>query len=175
MTGPVIARTPLMARSTVGAILRRLGLGKLSRLEPRPAAVRYERSLLGEMIHIDIKKLGRFGMAGHRVTGSRQAGRSYRAAWDFLHVCIDDASRLAYTEIPPSESMQDTTAFPQRAFDWLGRHRVSVERVMTDSGSAYRSKLFASALAAAGAGHVRTYTPRANGEDERFIQTSLRE
>ena len=166
-----------MARSTVGLVLRRLGLGRLTALEPKVPVIRYERSLPGEMIHLDIKKLGRFETAGHRVTGDRQAGRSYRAGWDFLHVCIDDASRLAYTEILPSERKEDTTAFLQRALDWLARHGVTVERVMTDNGSAYRSKLFAKALAQAGARHVRTrpYTPRTNGKAERFIQTSLRE
>jgi transposase InsO family protein len=177
MSGPKIARALGMACSTVGAILRRLGLGKLANLDPKPAVVRYERSAPGEMIHLDIKKLGRFDVAGHRATGDRQAGRSYRAGWDFLHVCVDDASRLAYTEILPSERKEDTTAFLQRALAWLGRHGVSVERVMTDNGSAYRSKLFAEALQAAGARHVRTrpYTPRTNGKAERFIQSSLRE
>jgi transposase InsO family protein len=166
-----------MARSTVGAVLRRLGLGRLSNLEPKPPIVRYERSLPGEMIHLDIKKLGRFGAPGHRITGDRQAGRSRKAGWDFLHVCVDDASRLAYTEILPSEGQHDTTAFLQRALDWLGRHGVIVQRVMTDNGSAYRSKLFAGALQRAGLRHVRTrpYTPRTNGKAERFIQTSLRE
>ena len=177
MTGPAIARLLGMALSTVGQVLRRLGLGKLANLDPKPPVIRYERSAPGEMIHLDIKKLGRFDMAGHRVTGDRRAGRSYRAGWDFLHVCIDDASRLAYTEILPSERKEDTTAFLQRALAWLGRHGVAVERVMTDNGSAYRSKLFASALQQAGARHVRTrpYTPRTNGKAERFIQTSLRE
>ncbi len=177
MTGPAIARFLGMARSTVGAILRRLGLGKLKALEPKPAVIRYERSAPGEMIHLDIKKLGRFDVAGHRVTGDRQAGRSQGAGWDFLHVCVDDASRLAYTEILPSEGQHDTTAFLERALAWLARHGVTVERVMTDNGSAYRSKLFANALQRAGARHIRTrpYTPRTNGKAERFIQTSLRE
>ena len=177
MTGPQIAAALGMARSTVGVILRRLGLGRLSALELKPPVIRYERSAPGEMIHLDIKKLGRFDVAGHRATGDRQAGRSYRAGWDFLHVCIDDASRLAYTEILPSERKEDTTAFLQRALAWLGRHGVTVQRVMTDNGSAYRSGLFRQALHAAGARHVRTrpYTPRTNGKAERFIQTSLRE
>ncbi|WP_062093536.1 IS481 family transposase, partial [Caulobacter sp. CCH5-E12] len=177
MTGPAIARNLSLARSTVGLILRRLGLGKLSALEPRPPIVRYERAAPGEMIHLDIKKLGRFTVEGHRVTGDRRAGRSKKAGWDFLHVCVDDASRLAYTEILPSEGQHDTTAFLERALAWLSRHGVAVQRVMTDNGSAYRSKLFAQALRIAGARHVRTkpYTPRTNGKAERFIQTSLRE
>lgn len=177
MTGPAIAQALGLARSTVGSILRRLGLGKLSALTPKVPAVRYERSTPGEMIHLDIKKLGKFKVEGHRVTGDRQAGRSRKAGWDFLHVCVDDASRLAYTEILPSEGQHDTTAFLERAIAWLARQGVTVQRVMTDNGSAYRSKLFAKALRAAGARHVRTrpYTPRTNGKAERFIQTSLRE
>lgn len=177
MSGPAIARALGMARSTVSLVLRRLGLGKLKQLEPRPQIIRYERSRPGEMIHLDIKKLGRFNVAGHRVTGDRRAGCSRHAGWDFLHVCVDDASRLAYTEILPSERKEDTTAFLIRALDWLGRHGVAVERVMTDNGSAYRSGLFRQTVAKAGARHVRTrpYTPRTNGKAERFIQTSLRE
>jgi len=177
LTGPVIAARLGMPRSTVGAILRRLGLGKLKALEPKPPVIRYERAAPGEMIHLDIKKLGRFQVEGHRVTGDRRAGRSRKAGWDFLHVCVDDASRLAYTEILPSEGQHDTTAFLERALAWLDRNGVTVERVMTDNGSAYRSRLFAEALAKAKARHVRTrpYTPRTNGKAERFIQTSLRE
>jgi len=177
MTGPAIAAALGMARSTVGLILRRLGLGKLSALDPRPPVIRYERASPGEMIHLDTKKLGRFEIPGHRTTGNRQAGRTRRAGWDFLHVCVDDASRLAYTELLPSEGQHDATAFLERAIAWLARHGVTVERVMTDNGSAYRSRRFAAALREAGARHVRTrpYTPRTNGKAERFIQTSLRE
>jgi transposase InsO family protein len=176
-SGPAIARDLGLPRSTVGAVLRRLGLGKLKALEPKLPANRYERAAPGELIHLDIKKLGRFDVAGHRATGDRQAGRSYRAGWDFLHVCVDDASRLAYTEILPSERKEDTTAFLERALAWLARHGVTVQRVMTDNGSAYRSMHFRQALLKAGARHVRTrpYTPRTNGKAERFIQTSLRE
>jgi transposase InsO family protein len=177
MSGPQIAVALGLARSTVGVVLRRLGLGKLSNLDPKAPIIRYERSRPGEMIHLDIKKLGRFDVAGHRVTGDRRKGCSRHAGWDFLHVCVDDASRLAYTEILPSERKEDTTAFLERALAWLGRHGVSVQRVMTDNGSAYRSGLFRKAVADAGARHVRTrpYTPRTNGKAERFIQTSLRE
>jgi transposase InsO family protein len=177
MTGPAIAQALGLARSTVGSILRRLGLGKLAALDPKVPIVRYERAAPGEMIHLDIKKLGKFNVQGHRVTGDRRLGRSRKAGWDFLHVCVDDASRLAYTEILPSEGQHDTTAFLERALAWLARHGVLVQRVMTDNGSAYRSRLFAKALQAAGARHVRTrpYTPRTNGKAERFIQTSLRE
>lgn len=178
MTGPVIARTLGMARSTVGAVLRRLGLGKLKQLEPKPEVIRYERGRPGELIHLDIKKLGKIKGIGHRFVPRGPGVRGAKGhGWDFLHVCVDDASRLAYTEILPSEGQGDTTAFLERALAWLGRHGVTVERVMTDNGSAYRSKLFAKALQTAGARHIRTrpYTPRTNGKAERFIQTSLRE
>jgi transposase InsO family protein len=178
MTGPVIAQALGVARSTVGLILRRLGLGKLKHLEPKPVVIRYERSRAGEMIHLDIKKLGKIDGVGHRFLprGPGLHGNKGRG-WDFLHVCVDDASRLAYTEILPSEGQADATAFLERARAWLARHGVSVERVMTDNGSAYRSRLFASAIANAGLRHIRTrpYTPRTNGKAERFIQTSLRE
>jgi transposase InsO family protein len=178
MTGPAIARALGMARSTVGAVLRRLGLGKLKALEPKPDVVRYERAAPGEMIHLDIKKLGKINGVGHRFAprGPGMHGNKGHG-WDFLHVCVDDASRLAYTEILPSERKEDTTAFLERALAWLGRHGIAVERVMTDNGSAYRSGLFRQALARAQARHVRTrpYTPRTNGKAERFIQTTLRE
>lgn len=178
MTGPQIAVALGMARSTVGVVLRRLGLGKLQQLEPKPPVIRYERSRPGEMIHLDIKKLGKIRGVGHRFAprGPGMHGNKGHG-WDFLHVCVDDASRLAYTEILPSEGQHATTAFLERALAWLDRHGVTVERVMTDNGSAYRSKLFAKTLKAAGARHIRTrpYTPRTNGKAKSFIQTSLRE
>ena len=177
MTAAEIGERLAIPRSTVARWLRQMGLGQLRDLAPRLPARRYQRQRPGELIHLDIKKLGRFTVEGHRVTGDRRAGRSKKAGWDFLHVCVDDASRLAYTEILPSEGQHDTTAFLERALAWLSRHGVAVQRVMTDNGSAYRSKLFAQALRIAGARHVRTkpYTPRTNGKAERFIQTSLRE
>jgi len=178
MSGPQIARALGMARSTVGLLLRRLGLGRLSLLEPKPPVVRYEKAAPGELIHIDIKSLGKIDGVGHRITG--QHARHHRArgvGFEHLHVAIDDASRLAYTEILPSLGKEDATGFLRRALAWYARLGVKVERVMTDNGSAYRSKLFAKALQDAGARHVRTrpYTPRTNGKAERFIQTSLRE
>jgi len=178
MTGPQIARVLGMARSTIGVILRRLGLGRLALLDPKPPAVRYERSRPGEMIHLDIKKLGKIKGIGHRFAPRGPGMHANKGGgWDFLHVCVDDASRLAYTELLPSEGQHDTTAFLARALAWLARCGVTVERVMTDNGAAYRSKLFAAALRQAGARHVRTrpYTPRTNGKAERFIQTTLRE
>ncbi len=130
------------------------------------------------MIHLDIKKLGKINGSGHRFKPRGPGMHANRGhGWDFLHVCVDDASRLAYTEILPSERKEDTTAFLQRALAWLAGRGVTVQRVMTDNGSAYRSKLFATALKAAALRHVRTrpYTPRTNGKAERFIQSNLRE
>ena len=178
-TGPAIARSLGLARSTVGLVLRRLGLGRLSQLEPTPPVIRYERARPGEMLHFDTKKLGRFEQIGHRFEprGSRPQVNKGRLGWDYLHVAVDDASRLAYTEILPSEGKADAIGFLERSLAWFNRLGVTVERVMTDNGSAYRSKLFASALQQAGIRHVRTrpYTPRTNGKAERFIQSSLRE
>jgi transposase InsO family protein len=176
LTSPAIARALGMAISTVGLALRRLGLNRLSRLEPRTPVIRYERQRPGEMIHLDIKTLGRIARPSHRVTGNRRDSVG-GIGWEHLHVAIDDCSRLAYTEVLDGLGREPATAFLQRAVGWFGQLGVRVERVMTDNGSAYRSKLFAQALAAAGIRHVRTrpYTPRTNGKAERFIQTSLRE
>ena len=165
-----------MARSSVGLVLRRLGLNRLDHLQPKPPVIRYERERPGEMLHLDIKTLGRIARPSHRVTGNRRDSVD-GIGWEHLHVAIDDASRLAYTEVLPSLGREDATAFLIRALDWFSGLGVPVERVMTDNGSAYRSKLFAQALNKAGIRHVRTrpYTPRTNGKAERFIQTSLRE
>jgi transposase InsO family protein len=182
LSGPSIARRLGRPVSTVGKALRRMGLGRLAALDPRPPAIRYEWEKPGELIHIDSKKLGRIDGLGHRITGDRR-GQSHRRArgeglgWEALHVAIDDASRLAYTEILPDEKKTSATAFLERALGFFERHGVKVERVMTDNGSAYKSHLFRKALADRGIGHKRTrpYTPRTNGKAERFIQTSLRE
>jgi len=177
-TGPMIARTLGMARSTVSLVLRRLGLNRLALLEPRPPVIRYERERPGELIHIDIKTLGRIDGVGHRITGQHALHHRARGiGYEHLHVAIDDASRLAYVELLPSLGREDATGFLNRALDWYARLGARVERVMTDNGSAYCSKLFANALQQAQARHIRTrpYTPRTNGKAERFIQTSLRE
>ena len=128
------------------------------------------------MIHLDIKKLGRIDGIGHRITGDRR-GRNRGIGWDFLHVCVDDASRLAFTEILPDERQDSAVAFLERALAWFNSLGVAVERVMTDNGSAYRSHLFHQAIGDAGLKHKRTrpYRPQTNGKAERFIQTSLRE
>jgi transposase InsO family protein len=178
LSGPAIARRLGRPVSTIGAVLRRRGLGRLASLEPRPPVIRYERAHPGELIHLDIKKLGRIAGLGHRITGDRRGQSAKRGTgWEDLHVAVDDASRLAYTELLPDEKKESATAFLIRALGWLERHGVTVARVMTDNGSCYRSGLFRQTCAAAEARHLRTrpYTPRTNGKAERFIQTCLRE
>ena len=176
LTAAAIARRLKRARSTVAGWLKRLGMGKLKWLDPKPPIRRYERQRAGEIVHIDIKKLGRFKQQGHRISGRGQ-GRSHRVGWDFVHVAIDDASRVAYVEILADEKQESAVAFLRRTVSWMRARHVDVERVMTDNGSAYRSKVFATALDQAGVRHMRTkpYTPRTNGKAERFIQTLLRE
>jgi len=174
LTGQSIANRLGIPRSTVGAVLRRLGLGRLEALEIKPPIIRYER----ELIHIDTKKLGKIDGIGHRITGDRHGQSNKRGTgWEALHVAIDDASRLAYTEILPDETKESAIAFLKNALAFFGQHGVSVERIMSDNGSAYKSHAFRDLLNDAGLRHVRTrpYTPRTNGKAERFIQTSLRE
>ena len=178
MTGPQIAQSLGLARSTVGAVLHQLGLGRLSALDPKPPAVRYERAAPGELIHIDTKKLGRIDGIGHRITGQCSGMVKNRGiGWDLVHVCVDDASRLAYTEVLPDEKKESACAFLTRALAFFARHGVSVERVMTDNGSAYRSHAFRDLCAGSHLRHIRTrpYTPRTNGKAERFIQTLTKE
>ena len=176
-SGPRIARRTGIARSTVGVVLRRLGLGRLKALDERPPAVRYQRAQPGELIHIDTKKLGRIAGIGHRISGNR-AGRKRGVGWEYLHVAIDDASRLAYTEVLPAETGDACAGFLSRASTWFQRLGVTIDRVMTDNAFAYtNSKTFRSVLAVIGARHITTkpYRPRTNGKAERFIQTALRE
>jgi len=178
LTGQSIANRLGIPRSTVGAVLRRLGLGRLEALEIKPPIIRYEREKPGELIHIDTKKLGKIDGIGHRITGDRHGQSNKRGTgWEALHVAIDDASRLAYTEILPDETKESAIAFLKNALAFFGQHGVSVERIMSDNGSAYKSHAFRDLLNDAGLRHVRTrpYTPRTNGKAERFIQTSLRE
>jgi hypothetical protein len=176
MSGPSIARELSMPTSTVGIILRRLGLGKLAGLEPKPAVVRYERQWPGELIHIDIKRLGRIAAVGHRITGDRR-DTTRGVGWEALHVCIDDATPLAYSEILGDERKAGAVGFLERALGWFAGQGVTVERVMTDNGSAYRSHAF-SRRGRGGRRQTQTHPalpPRTNGKAERFIQTSLRE
>jgi transposase InsO family protein len=178
MTGAEIADRLALARSTVARWLHEAGIGRLKALEPREPPRRYQRETPGEMIHIDIKKLGRFTRVGHRITGDRKGQSATRGVgWDFVHVAIDDATRLAYVEVLPDERRGSATGFLVRALRWFRDRGVRVQRVMTDNGSCYRSRLFAKALRWLGIRHVRTrpYTPRTNGKAERFIQTLIRE
>ena len=176
MTGAAIAAKLGLARSTVARWLRRLGLGLLARIDPPEPVRRYQRARPGELIHLDIKKLGRFDQPGHRLTGNRR-GRSRGAGWDFVHVAVDDATRLAYVEVLGDERRDTTTAFLLRALRWFRSQGIHAERVMTDNGSAYRSRRFAKALRLLAIRHIftRPYTPKTNGKAERFIQTLLRE
>ena len=175
LSSPSIARRLGRPVSTIGQVLRRRSLGRLSALDPRPPIVRYEREQPGELIHIDIKKLGRIDGIGHRITGDRTKGRGL--GWEYLHVAIDDRSRLAYTRLMPGERQEDAISFLESSLAWFKQHGITVQRVMTDNGLAYRSKLFAAALNRHGVAHKRTrpYTPKTNGKAERFIQSSIRE
>ena len=178
MTGAEIAECLGMALSTVSGILARIGLGKRSRLEPPEPPNRYERARPGELLHIDVKKLGRIGHrgAGHRVTGNRGRGqRSRGAGWEFVHVCVDDATRLVYVEVLADEKARTAVGFLKRALRFYRAHGITVERVMTDNGSAYRSTIHAIACRALRIRHIRTrpYRPRTNGKAERFIRTML--
>jgi transposase InsO family protein len=183
MTAAEIAEVLNMALSTVSRWLRRIGLGRRSRLDPPEPPNRYERKRPGELIHVDVKKLGRIGTrgAGHRVTGNRRGqlkvsreGRQRRATgWEFVHVCVDDATRLAYVEVLPDEKGATAAGFLRRAVAWLSSMGVTVERVLSDNGACYRSRLHALACAELGMRHLftRPYRPRTNGKAERFIQT----
>jgi transposase InsO family protein len=182
LSGPAIARQLGRPVSSVGIAMRRLGLGRLAALDPPRQVIRYERERPCELIHIDTKKLGRIDGIGHRITGDRtgqssKRGRGEGIGWEYLHVAIDDASRLAYTALMPDEKQESAVRFLEDALAWFRAHGVGVERVMTDNGSAFKSKLFAAALQSRGLKHKRTrpYTPRTNGKAERVIQTSLRE
>jgi transposase InsO family protein len=174
-----IARHLQLPLSTVVRVQRRLGLNRLDRLEAPPPVVRYERARPGELLHLDVKKLGRIRRWGHRVTGTRRWQHLTRGAgWEFLHVALDDHSRLTYAELLPDERGETAAAFLTRAAAWFHARGVSrIDGVMTDNGAAYLSRAMQAALGALGARHLRTrpYTPRTNGKVERVIQTLLRE
>jgi transposase InsO family protein len=184
-SGPEIAELLEMADSTVSGILTRIGLGRLGRLGLEPAE-RYERARPGELIHIDVKKLGRIQVPGHRVTGNRrQRARRSRtgnhgrylgtAGWEFVHVAVDDATRLAYAEVLADETATTAIGFLGRAVAFYRRHGITVERVLTDNGSAYRSAVHALACRVLSIRHLRTRPrrPQTNGKAERFIRTML--
>jgi transposase InsO family protein len=183
-TGPEIAEVLEMALSTVSGILTRIGMGKLGRVGLEPAQ-RYERSRPGELIHIDVKKLGRVkGGAGKRVIGhKRYTGQRTDAegavrniiGWEYVHIAIDDCTRLAYAEVLSDEKAITVVAFLKRATAFFARHGITVEQLLTDNGSAYRSAVHAIACRTMGIKHLRTraYRPQTNGKAERFIRTLL--
>jgi transposase InsO family protein len=183
MTSSEIAECLGMALSTVSAVLKRIGLGKLSRLDPLEPPNRYERRQAGELLHIDVKKLGRINGAGWRVTGNRASQNANRrarrkggpAGWEFVHVCVDDATRLAYAEVLDDEKATTAIAFLRRALAFYAAHGITVQRVMTDNGAAYRSTAHALACRILGVRHLRTRPrrPRTNGKAERFIKTMI--
>jgi transposase InsO family protein len=176
-TGKQIAAELRISPATVSRILKRLGLNKIGALEPAAPSRRYERERPGELIHLDIKKLGRFARAGHRATGQRQGCRNEGAGWEFVHIAIDDHSRVAFGKIMASEKKRSATAFLRAAIAYYASLGIKVERVMTDNGSCYKSFAFRRLCKRLGLRHIRTkpYTPKTNGKAERFIQTSLRE
>jgi transposase InsO family protein len=176
LSGAEIADRLQLARSTVSRWLRRLGVGRLPQLAPPEPLRRYEKSRPGKLLHLDIKKLGRIQGVGHRITGD-QSKRSRGVGWEFVHVAIDDASRLAYAEVLEDERGTSASAFLQRATQWFARRKVHVERVLTDNGACYLSHGFNGLCQQLGIKHSRTkpYRPRTNGKAERFIQTLQRE
>ncbi len=175
-TAERIAVALRMALSTVSNILKRLGLGRLRSLEPKVDPQRYQRFRPGELLRIDTNKLGRIDRVGHRIHGDR-ARRGSGAGWEFVHFCIDDATRLAYVEVLPNEHSDAAVPFLRRASAWFKRKGVKVQQVMTDNGSAYISNDHAELCQELGIRHLRTkpYTPRTNGKAERFIGTMIRE
>jgi transposase InsO family protein len=182
-TGQQIAQAVEVSPATVSRILRRARLSRIRDLEPPEPVVRYERKTPGELIHIDIKKLGRFEQIGHRITGDRTSQRrapgqrTGGSGWEFVHVCIDDASRIAFSRILPDEKKESAVAFLKAAVAYYASLGVTVARVMTDNGSCYKAFAFRDACKTLGIRHIRTkpYTPKTNGKAERFVQTSLRE
>ena len=175
MTAAEIAEVLRMPLSTVSAVLKRPGLGKRSRLEPLEPAHRYECSRPGELLHVDVKKLGRFTRPGHRMLGRGHGRFEEGAGYEFVHVCVDDFSRLAYVEVLPDERALTAIGFLRRAVAWFAAQGVTAERVMTDNGPAYRSHAHQTACALLGLRHTRTKPrrPRTNGKAERLIQTLL--
>jgi transposase InsO family protein len=175
-TGYRIAQQTGLSRATVSRILRRLGLSRLRDLEPPPPIQRYEHLRPGDLLHLDIKKLGRIARPSHRVTGRRR-DRVAGIGWEHLHVAIDDHSRIAFSAMLPDERADSAVAFLGRSLAYYARLGIRFRAVLTDNGSAYRSRAFAAACRRLGLQHrfTRPYTPRTNGKAERFIQTALRE
>lgn len=176
MPARVIADQLGMPQSTVSAVLARNGLGPQAALEPPRPVNRYERRQAGELLHLDIKKLGRFRHPGHRATGTR-VGRNHNVGWEFVHVAVDDYSRMAYAEILPDETGRACAGFARRACAWFAKQGIAIKALLTDNGTGYRSHRFRDSCQRLGLRHHRTrpYTPRTNGKAERFIQSMLRE
>lgn len=178
-TAAEISQALGMPLSTVGVVLGRIGLGKLSRLEPPEPPNRYQRRHPGELVHIDVKKLARIDGAGHRVHGDRGRQKNRRGGkrigYEYVHVCVDDATRLAYVEVLADEKARTAVGFLRRARVWYRRHGVHIQRVMTDNGACYLSTLHALACRRLRIKHLRTRPrrPRTNGKAERFIRTLL--
>ena len=178
MTLIAIATQLGLSRATVARIAAAAGLNRLSKLEPAPVYRRYERAEPGELLHLDVKKLGRIVKVGHRITGDRQQARTGAAkGWEYLHVAIDDASRVAYAQLLPEEDAECTVTFLRAAVAYYAGLGVQIRGVYTDNALAYRGRDFAAACAQLGLSHhyTKPYTPRTNGKAERFIQTALRE
>ena len=178
LCGKQIAKNLGLSPATVSRILRKARLSRMRDLDPPEPVRRYERKHPRELIHIDIKKLGRFDRVGHRITGDRHGQSNSRGiGWEFVHVCIDDASRIAFSQVLGDEKKQSAIAFLHAAIAYYASLGITVTRVMTDNGSCYKSFAFKDACKALGLRHIRTkpYTPKTNGKAERFIQTSLRE
>jgi transposase InsO family protein len=169
-----IAQDLGMPLSTVVQVQRRLGLNRLRALTPKPPVYRYERRVPGALVHLDIKKLGRIGRVGHRIHGDRRT-RVRGMGWEYLHIAIDDATRLAYGALLPDETGISTAAFWAQATDWFGRQGIRVRALMTDNGGGYRSYPFQAVRRHLHQRHLwtRPYTPRTNGKAERFIRTCL--
>jgi transposase InsO family protein len=171
-----IATQLQLSRSTVARVCKAGGLNRLAKLDPAPMYRRYERAEPGELLHLDVKKLGRIAAVGHRITGQRRHD-TRGVGWEYVHVAIDDASRVAYAQILDDELPDSAVAFLRAAVAYYAGLSVRIKGVYTDNGSCYRSRAFAAACAHLGLTHhyTRPYTPRTNGKAERFIQTSLRE
>lgn len=165
-----------VSKATVSRVLRRAGLSRLSELGPAEPVQRYERDLPGELLHIDIKKLGRFDRVGHRITGDRRQ-RARNMGWDYVFVAVDDHSRAAFTQVYPDESRHSAEAFLRAAVEHFKRWGVPVQRILTDNGMSFRSGLFRKACLELGITQkfTRAYRPQTNGKAERFIQSALRE
>ena len=175
-TGLRIALTTGSSRATVSRVLRRLHLSRIRDLEPPAPVVRYEHAAPGDLLHLEIKKIGRFQAVGCRITGNRR-GRIHRAGWEYIHVAIDDHSRIAFSRILPDQKASSAADFLQSAVDYYARLGISISRVLTDNGPCYRSGRFRRHCQQLRITlrFTRPYTPRTNGKAERFIQTALRE